>query len=46
MVEVVAPVEHGVIIGEHTATVSFRRHAPCRVTCEPELVLHGRAEEV
>jgi hypothetical protein len=44
-VEVVAPVEHGVVIGEHTAAVSFRRRAPSRVAGEPELALHGRAEE-
>jgi hypothetical protein len=45
VVEVVAPVEHGVVVGEHAAAVSFRGGAPGRVAREPELVLHGRAEE-
>lgn len=45
VVEVIAPVEHGVVVGEHAAAVPFRGGAPGRVAGEPELVPHGRAEE-
>lgn len=45
VVEIVAPVEHGVVVGEHAAAVPFRGGAPGRVAGEPELVPHGRPEK-
>jgi hypothetical protein len=45
VVEVVAPVKHGVVVGEHPAAVPLGGGAPGLVAGEPELLLHGGAEE-